>query len=129
MNYTNINIQTIPEVVYDIKNTHVYLLESKTGVRYDENLELVTINKIRLSDSLSIRFKYTLGSLNFLFEEVSQKIKNINEKSKLLDRILTLFANLQDELGVITSEKHVEKLIEFINKEKLEIKRRVPNYL
>lgn len=129
MNYTNIDIQTIPEVVYDIKNTHVYLLESKTGVRYDENLELVTINKVKLSESLSIRFKYTLGSLNFLFEEVSQKIKNINEKSKLMDRILMLFANLQNELGIIASENHVEKLIDTLNKEKLEIKLRIPNYL
>ncbi|MGH1386768.1 hypothetical protein [Kordia sp.] len=129
MNYTSINTQAIPEVIYDIKNTHVYLLESKTAVRYDDELDFVTINKTKLSESLSIRFKYTLGSLNFLFEEVSQKIQDINEKNKLQDQIVNLFESLQRELGVIQSENHVERLIDFLNKEKLKIKTRIPNYL
>jgi len=129
MNYTNINIQAIPEVIYDIKNTHVYLLEAKTDVRYDEELDFVTINKTRLSESMSIRFKYTLGSLNFLFEEVSQKIQDINEKNKLRDQILKLFESLQKELSFIQSENHVERLIDFLNKEKSKIKIRIPNYL
>ena len=129
MNYTNINTQPIPQVAYDIKNTYVYLLESKTGVRYDYDQEVVTINKMTLSESLSIRFKYTLGSLNFLYEQVSEKVVNISERNGLLDRILELFTRLQNQLTFITSEKHVEELIGVVNKEKLDIKLRIPNYL
>ncbi|MCH2195473.1 hypothetical protein [Kordia sp.] len=129
MNYTNINTQPIPQVAYDIKNTYVYLLESKTGVRYDYDQEVVTINKMTLSESLSIRFKYTLGSLNFLYEQVSEKVVNISERNGLLDRILELFTRLQNQLTFITSEKHVEELIGVVNKEKLDIKIRIPNYL
>lgn len=118
MNY----IKTIPEVIYSINNEHVYLLDSKTNVCYDEESELVIINNTTLSESVSMCFKYTLGSLNFLFEEVSLKVKDMNEKNRLRDRIIVLFENLQDELQVITSENHVERLLHFLKKEKNQIK-------
>ncbi|WP_046744457.1 hypothetical protein [Kordia zhangzhouensis] len=123
------HIKTIPQAIYTIKNAHVYLLETKTNVCYDEELELVIIDNTRLSESLSMRFKYTLGSLSFLFEEVSKKVSDLSEKNRLRDRIVHLFENLQDELGVITSESHVERLIDFLNSEKNKIKSAIPNYL
>lgn len=125
MNY----IKTIPQVIYSIENAHVYLLESKTNVCYDEDSELVIIDNTKLSESLSMRFKYTLGSLSFLFEEVSKKVSDLNEKNQLRDHIVHLFENLQDELGVITSEDHVARLVDFLNSEKNKIKLSIPNYL
>lgn len=129
MNYTNMNVQMVPETIYDIKNTHVYLLEAKTNVRYDEDLEKVIINKLMLSESMSIRFKYTLGSLNFLFEEVSEKIIDNSKRNTMLDQIILLFKNLNDKLRDVKSENNVEKLIDFLNKEKRKIKLRIPSYL
>ena len=118
MNY----IKNIPQVIYSIKNANVYLLESKTNIFYDEDSELVIIDNTKLSESLSMRFKYILGSLSFLFEEVSKKVSDLNEKNELKDRIIHLFENLQDELGVITSEDHVARLVDFLNNEKNKIK-------
>lgn len=118
MNY----VKNIPQVIYSIKNANVYLLESKTNIFYDEDSELVIIDNTKLSESLSMRFKYILGSLSFLFEEVSKKVSDLNEKNELKDRIIHLFENLQDELGVITSEDHVARLVDFLNNEKNKIK-------
>jgi hypothetical protein len=118
MNY----IKNIPQVIYSIENTHVYLLDSKTNICYDEDSELVIIDNTKLSESLSMRFKYTLGSLSFLFEEVSKKVSNLKEKNQLRDRIVDLFEKLQEELGVITSEDQVTRLVDFLNSEKNKIK-------
>lgn len=129
MKHTETNIQTIPKIIYNIEKAQVYILESKTNVCYDEELEIVIINATKLSESLSMRFKYTLGSLNFLFEEISKKIKDISEKNRLHIQIILLFENLQEELEIIKSENHVEKLIDFLNIEKVKIKSRIYKYL
>lgn len=129
MKHTAINIEAIPKIMYNIEKGQVYILESKTNVCYNEELELVVINATKLSRSLSMRFKYILGSLNFLFEEVSKGIKDISEKDKLRNQIITLFENLQDELRIIKSENHVERLVDFLTNEKVKLKSRIQNYL
>ncbi len=122
MNLLNYCIKEYEGRLYSIADYDLYILGIKTKVKFNSEFEPVLINGFKISDEISMRFKYVLGSLNTMFTLILQKELD-NEKQRLL---LIKIINLMLKFITIPNEKadvsEIESILISVEKEKFLIR-------
>ncbi len=111
-----------PKNIYSVKENEVYILKFKTNIQVEDERTPLTINQIKLSEKLSMKFRYLLGSLNFLYQKSRKKIKNEKMKHYILFNISKVLMNLVIRLEESENQKQIEQIVKQMDLERLKIK-------
>jgi hypothetical protein len=112
------------EEVYYISNGYIYIFDIKTNIQVKDEFDPILINNVAISENLSMKFKYILGSLNFMLNETIQTEADSRKKqarilsiTKLLFKITKIFegnidlADIEERINQIDAERMEFKLI------------------
>lgn len=108
--------------VYHISNGYVYIFDIKTKIQVKGEFEPVIINDVALPENLSMKFKYILGSLNFMFNETITTETDTRKKQSLALRIIKLLLKIIHMFEGTANPKDIEEMIHQIDAERMEFK-------
>jgi hypothetical protein len=114
----------------DTHRSQVRLSEISTHLQVDEDGNIISVNDIPLENDTSHQLSYLIGSINFLFVVINERVADVHfprkEKEGLLDlkeRVIGLIVDLISELSQSGSNEGVIAIIERIGKRKLVLKK------
>lgn len=112
-----------PKNIYSVKENEIYILKFKTAIHVVDELSPLIINQIKLSEELSMKFRYLLGSLNFLYQKSRKKIKNEKMRHYILFNISKVLMKLVISLEETENQKQIEAIIQQMDLDRLKIKK------
>ncbi|MEM6684654.1 MAG: hypothetical protein AAF617_02570 [Bacteroidota bacterium] len=111
-----------PKNIYSIKQNDIYILQFKTNIQVVDEHTPLTVNQIKLSEKVSMKFRYLLGSLNFLYQKSRKKIKNEKMKHYIIFNISKVLMNLAVRIEETENQQQIEQIIKQMDLERLKIK-------
>lgn len=112
---------TIREV-YCVEDGYVYIFDIKTTIQNKNDLEPIIINDVLISENLSMKFRYILGSLNFMFNETLAANDNIEKKQSAAVKIIKLLLKIIETFGDNMESTDIEERIYQIDAERVELR-------
>ncbi|QHI35395.1 hypothetical protein IMCC3317_07410 [Kordia antarctica] len=122
MDLTDKLIVEYPKNIYSVKENEVYILKFKTTIHVVDERTPLTINQIKLSEKSSMKFRYLLGSFNFLYQKSREKIKNEKMRHYVFFNVSEVLMKLVISLEETTNQKQIEQVIQQMDVERLKIK-------
>ncbi|MGH2666778.1 hypothetical protein [Flavobacterium sp.] len=110
------------EEVYYILNGYIYIFDIKTNIQVKDEFEPIIINDVTVSENLSMKFKYILGSLNFMLNETISTESNSHKKQNLTLKIIKLLLKITGMFDGNTNLTDIEEKINQIDAERMEFK-------
>lgn len=80
--------------VYNVVDGYVCIFDIKTKIQNKNDLEPIIINDIVISENLSMKFRYILGSLNFMFSETLSTNYNPEKRQSFAVKIIKLLLKI-----------------------------------
>ena len=108
--------------VYCVSNGYVYIFDIKTKIQNKSDLEPIIINDVLISENLSMKFRYILGSLNFMFNETLSANHNIEKKQSLAVKIIKLLLKIIETFDGNMDSSDIEERIYQIDEERVKLK-------
>ncbi|WP_394773059.1 hypothetical protein [Flavobacterium sp.] len=108
--------------VYCVEDGYVYIFDIKTTIQNIDDREPIIINDILISENLSMKFRYILGSLNFMFNETLSTNQNVEKKQSLAVKIVKLLLKIIETFEGNIESTDIEKRIYQIDAERVELK-------
>lgn len=108
--------------VYCVADGYVYIFDIKTVIQHKNDLEPIMINDVLISENLSMKFRYILGSLNFMFNETLSAKHNIEKKQSLAVKIIKLLLKIVETFDGNIESIDIEERIQQIDAERVELK-------
>jgi hypothetical protein len=109
-------------IIYEINN-YLVVIGKKTSIYIGNTMDTITINNIQLSEELSMKLKYLLGTLNFFNEVLSKKIfEGTNGHLffiKNIDILVGLIYRLENEKNIL----YLEKIIDEMNNKRIDLRK------
>ncbi|MGN7811036.1 hypothetical protein [Flavobacterium johnsoniae] len=115
-------MNNIAKEVYCISDGYVYILGIKTKIQNKNDLEPIMIDDVLISENLSMKFRYILGSLNFMFNETLSANHNIEKKQYIAVKIVRLLLRIIEIFGNSIESSEIEKIIYQLDAERVELK-------
>lgn len=110
------------EEVYYIANGHIYIFDIKTNIQVKDEFEPISINNVAISEHLSMKFKYILGSLNFMLNETILTETDKKKKHSQIVSIVKLLFKITKMFEGNTTLIDIEEKINLIDAERMEFK-------
>lgn len=114
--------------VYGVVNGYVYIFDIKTRIQNKSDLEPIIINDIAISENLSMKFRYILGSLNFMFSETLSTNYNAEKRQSLAVKIIKLLLKIVEAFEDNTDINSIEERIYQIDSDWGELRSKKANY-
>ena len=110
--------------VYSVTDGYVYIFDIKTTIQNKNDLEPIMINEVLISENLSMKFRYILGSLNFMFNEKLSTKYNTERKQSLTIKIVKLLLKIIETFDEDSDMESIdiEKIIYQLDAERVELK-------
>ncbi|OXG09153.1 hypothetical protein BC749_10328 [Flavobacterium araucananum] len=114
--------------VYGVVNGYVYIFDIKTRIQNKSDLEPIIINDIAISENLSMKFRYILGSLNFMFSETLSTNYNAEKRQSLAVKIIKLLLKIVEAFEDNTDINSIEERIYQIDSDWGELRSKKAHY-
>ncbi|MCV9927832.1 hypothetical protein OIU83_09225 [Flavobacterium sp. LS1R49] len=108
--------------VYCVADGYVYIFDIKTTIQNKNDLEPIIINDVLISENLSMKFRYILGSLNFMFNETLSACHNVEKKQSIAVKIVKLLLKIIETFEGNMEPTDIEERIHQIDAERVELK-------
>ncbi|WP_426094750.1 hypothetical protein [Flavobacterium sp. DSR2-3-3] len=108
--------------VYCVAGGYVYIFGIKTTIQNIDDLQPIIINDILISENLSMKVRYILGSLNFMFNETLSASHNIEKEQSLAVKIVKLLLKIIETFEGNIESTDIEERIYQIDEERVELK-------
>jgi hypothetical protein len=108
--------------VYCVADGYVYIFDIKTTIQNINDLEPIIINDVLISENLSMKFRYILGSLNFMFNETLSAGHNVEKKQNVAVKIVKLLLKIIETFEAKVESTDIEQIIYQIDAERVELK-------